>query len=88
MLKLFTFIIEKSGSTDIHQIEAVDINDAISTWKNQVKGRNPKTKMEVSLDEDFPTPISGLINVWCFSFIDDEDIFILLHIVDTVLPGP
>jgi hypothetical protein len=74
---IYTFLVEKSGSTIIEQFSGLALSDAVSKWY-----RLSETQPGSHVPEDSePTPVSDTQNVWCLSGLDDEDVFFLVHVV-------
>ncbi|MEG4805140.1 hypothetical protein QUB63_33225 [Microcoleus sp. ARI1-B5] len=80
---LFTFFIEKEGSTIVEQIESTDVEGALISW-SRCSETKPKFTLGSLKYQNEPTPVAGRKNVWCFSGVDDNDISFLIHIIATV----
>lgn len=82
----FTFVTEKAGSTIIEQVDAGDVDVALRKWYEE------SSTLPVGLLDaqdpyyDPPTPIEGLEGVWGHGCHDTDEVFILTHIVATMMP--
>lgn len=75
-ITLFTFLIEKEGSTLIEQVPGADVVEALVRWR-QLSQLDPEMAMED------PTPVQGVKCVWCITGQDMSGAFFLAHIVAT-----
>jgi len=81
---LFTFIIEMHGETLIEQIRAIDVNSAVLAWeKESILNLLLENRHEEAVV--LPVPVKSCNNVWCYSVIDDKNMFYLVHIVLTAI---
>jgi hypothetical protein len=78
---LYTFFIERAGATIIEQLTGVDLLDCVRLWytESETQPGRPTEELEASP----PTPLQGVENAWCFSGVDPEDRFYLVHVVAT-----
>lgn len=74
---LYTFLIEKEGSTLIEQVSGADIGEAIMRWRHL-------SQIDPEMDIEDPTPIQGATHVWCITGFDMSGTFFLAHIVATI----
>lgn len=86
----YTFIVEFKGGTYISQHRAADLMTAFYEWADYfskepyVSKMQGKQLLEDVKNEDFyPSEISEVINVWCWTSVIWGK-FILLNIVKTV----
>jgi hypothetical protein len=79
---LFTFITDKQGATIAEQLEGADVLDALLQWNGASRAR-PRFRDEDLTGPDRPTPVTPGRNLWCFSGVDQDDVFFLVHIVAT-----
>jgi hypothetical protein len=79
---IFTFVIEKAGTTIIEQVTGIDIDDAVARWYNQ-----SSTSPGQPLEGEAATPIEGRPGVWCIGGHDPGGVFFLAHVVATA-PDP
>jgi hypothetical protein len=73
---LYTFFVEKDGTTSIEQFSGADVKDAVANWylwSEAVPGLGDPTEAN-------PVPIIGTKNVWCFSGLDAADALFLVHV--------
>jgi hypothetical protein len=88
-MRLFTFIMAYKGGTYISQVRAPDILNAQNEWlksKNAWEALNECERSSLIkniLEDDTPTAISDVANVWCFTALDDEKNLALINIVKT-----
>jgi hypothetical protein len=73
-MPLYTFFVEKKGETWVEQVDAASETEAVARW-HQESQSNPGP---VDLD-DPATPLEGRRNGWCFSGVDPNDVFYLVH---------
>lgn len=71
----YTFIFEFKQGTYISQIVSENIDFAVNQWVNQInniEGLNLTNEELLDLQKEVlneePTPIKGLLNVWCMFF--------------------
>lgn len=93
--RLFTFVSEFRGTTNVAQVCAPDERDAVRAWAGTLRTERPfgrassyigKT-VEADLAEKIPpVAIRGVSNVWCITVICGGDLM-LADIVETVLPA-
>ena len=74
---IYTFLVEKSGSTIIEQFSGPALSDAIAKWY-QLSETQPGLHEP---EDSEPVPVSDITNVWCLSGLDAEDVFFLVHVV-------
>ena len=79
---LFTFITDKQGATIAEQLQGSDVLDAMVKWNGASRAR-PKFRNEDLTGRNQPTPVTPFHNLWCFSGVDKNDVFFLVHIVAT-----
>ena len=79
-LSRFTFFIEKEGSTIIEQFDGIDVEDATLRWFHE-----SETQPGEPLEDNPPTAVQQVANVWCTAGHDPQGIFFLVHIVATQL---
>lgn len=86
---LYTVICEYKGGTYISQQRAVGIREAIQVWMDSLTDRELKAwnlnreLINSIARQNAPSALNGLVNVWCFSGIGDEDDLLLVNIVTT-----
>lgn len=84
---LYTFVIERAGSTIVEQAIAGSLFDALVSWARHspyVRGVDP---MAASFVE--PSAISGTTNTWFFSSQDADGVSLFVNVVATVRdPAP
>ncbi|MEC5146509.1 hypothetical protein [Chitinophaga sp. 212800010-3] len=73
-MTIYTFVAEFRGGTYISQIRATDVNSAMILWGKsldltQIKflGDKGKIELQVKLDNESPTEVREVENVWYFS---------------------
>lgn len=79
-MTLFTFVAEHRGSTELDQIEAANVTDAMRRWN--LRPGSPRIDPE-RLEHDAPTPVTGLQRTWCFTGLDAEETLYLVHVIET-----
>ncbi len=92
--RLFTFVSEFRGTTNVSQVCALDEQDAVRAWARTLRTERPfgrassyigKTA-EADLAEKAPTvAIRGVSNVWCITGLCGGDLM-LANIVETASP--
>lgn len=78
---LFSFIIERAGSTIVEEVVASTMRAAITRWakiSTEVTGIDPDQIF------DPPSLINGTKNVWCLSLRDSQERLILINVVPTL----
>jgi len=77
-MHIYTFITAFRGGTYISQVKGDDINAAIVLWSRsldltQIKflGEKGKRELQMQLDDENPTKIAGVENVWflCYTIM-------------------
>ncbi|WP_108821746.1 hypothetical protein [Dysgonomonas sp. Marseille-P4361] len=85
-MKRYTFIAEFRGGTYISQHVEKDIYDALKIWvatlDTSIFPQRIIDKLQKEIIEEEPTPITGVKNVWCSSFLPYNS-FLLLNIIET-----
>ena len=76
------------GSTLISQVSATDLADAISAFNATDEAKENGLSFTSYgrpdlLPEDFPVEIENTINVWCQTYIDDDEHLVLANIIKT-----
>lgn len=79
---LFTFFVEWQGSTLVEQFESTSLGGALRRW-NRESSSSPAFEQGKLEGPNSPTAVSGCRNVWCFTGVDGNDIFFMVHIVLT-----
>jgi len=91
-MNLYTFIMDYKGGTYISQVEAVDEQEAMICWienldTTQVKGFSKSDKRKIIAlgfsDDDRATPITGMQNTWYFN-VRTKKGFAGINIVKTI----
>jgi hypothetical protein len=88
--RMFTIISEFSGTTNVIQVSASGVLEAAKGWARQIGGEMPfgpsssrlAEAIEESLQTHPPTPVAGMVKVWCLSALC-EDQLCLANIVET-----
>ncbi|SHN45348.1 hypothetical protein [Chitinophaga sp. CF418] len=69
----YTFITEFRGGTYISQVKAVNVSAAIGSWSKsldltQIKflGEKGKLELQTKFNDESPTKVKGVENVWFF----------------------
>jgi hypothetical protein len=84
--ELFTFILDYKGGTYISQVRST-LGDACEEW---IRGlaepelNNHKPELITEVQSQTPTPIDGLLNIWCVSALLQGELA-LVHIVKTAV---
>jgi len=91
-VKLFTFIIERAGGTYCSQHSGESYQEAAAAfveYASSSKFLNYSSLDKTRLLEDVleATPLTGLVNISCFSHIDGSDEFWFANVVETAMPG-
>lgn len=87
---LFTIVSEFLGTTSVMQMSAPGVLEAAKGWARQIEREKPfgpsssrlAEAIEESLQTLAPTPIAGMVKVWCVSALCDDQLC-LAHIVET-----
>lgn len=93
-MQLYTFILNFRGGTYISQFRGDDLVSVVRNWIEELDTTDIAHLGEDDLrlanenwdwDEDEITPINGVKNVWCHTFLieDHEDHLALLNIIKT-----
>lgn len=92
-MAIYTLILEYDGATYMTQTEAADETEALKEWSDELDvcaidgfpldDAEPVIK---SLENQTPTPVSKLVNVWNVNFVVGHDLAIL-HLIKTELLG-
>jgi len=77
---LYTFIIEHMGSTVLEQHYGKSTKEAFLNWRANSNFLNSGYFGD---SDDYPVPVDGLKNVWCYSFLKKDESLILVHIIKT-----
>ncbi|RVT93370.1 hypothetical protein [Sphingomonas crocodyli] len=86
---LFTFICEFEGGTYASQVQALNAHHALMEWGKSLRHSRPmgdraEIIADAAFDEDEPpTPLDGLDNVWCWTTEIDGRL-LLANIVRTL----
>ena len=91
--RLFTIVSEFTGTTSVMQVLAPGVEAAAEAWARQLGGDMPfgpsservAEAVEASLRTLPPTPVAGVVRVWCLSALCDDRLC-LANIVETI-PG-
>lgn len=75
-MQRYTFFVEKQGATLIEQVLAPSLQSAVAEWHSFSEAKPGP----VDPDERI-TPVQDTEAVWCFSGIDSEGVFFLVHVV-------
>jgi hypothetical protein len=75
-MALYTFFVEKNGSTIIEQFPGADIHEAVETWHRHSEILPGLFNPEGS----GINPIEDVKNVWCISGLDPKGDFYLVHV--------
>ncbi|EIZ79891.1 hypothetical protein WSK_1485 [Novosphingobium sp. Rr 2-17] len=93
--RLFTFVCEFRGATNVSQVSAPDEQGAVREWARRLRTERPfgrassyigKTAEADLKDKLPPIAIRGVSNVWCITGICGGDLM-LANIVETVSPA-
>lgn len=87
---LFTIVSEFNGTTSVMQVSALDVVEATEGWARQIRVEAPfgpssdrlAEAVEASLRTLPPTPVAGVVRVWCLSALCDDELC-LANIVET-----
>ena len=88
-MRKYTFIAEYKNGTYISQYSAMNINEALSLWVNNLDNKyfsthkKQKIEKEIFVNNFWPIAIDGVENVWCQAYLSGK-YFLLLNIVETV----
>lgn len=74
----YTFFVQKQGGTYIDQVSAGTVQEAVEAWF-----RASETRPGPFEPEEDTTPIEGREGVWCFTGIDPEEVFFMVHVVES-----
>jgi len=86
---MFTLVLDLGGGTYVSQYEGPSPAAALRSWaQNELPllvqaGAPPAVVSLASVADDDPTPLTGLINVWCVTGRVDSELA-LLNIIATV----
>ena len=92
--RLYTFFFEYKSGTYIYQSKEKTIEEALKLWAvnlpiTNIVGADTSFKkslfdgIDEIIENDGITPIKGVINVWCCSFLFDKDFVGILTITIT-----
>lgn len=93
--RLFTFVSEFRGTTNVSQVSAPDEQEAVRVWARSLCSERPfgrassyigKTAVADLTEKLPPVAIRGVSNVWCITGICGGDLM-LANIVETVQPA-
>jgi hypothetical protein len=79
---LYTIITESKGATLVEQVSAQSVGEAVRAWGCTSKSK-PRIACKASVGDDAPTPVVGVTNVWCYSVVDADAVFYLVHLIAT-----
>ncbi|MFY0254328.1 hypothetical protein ACDQ55_10285 [Chitinophaga sp. 30R24] len=72
-MNIYTFITEFRGGTYISQVKGINVNAAMVLWSEsldlaQIKflGEKGKLELQAELNNESPTKVEGIENVWFF----------------------
>ena len=72
-MNIYTFITEFRGGTYISQVKEINVNAAMILWSksldlSQIKflGEKGKLELQAELNNESPTKLEGVENVWFF----------------------
>ncbi|GBC59938.1 hypothetical protein DENIS_0880 [Desulfonema ishimotonii] len=91
MLNLYTFVLDYRGGTYISQIKGLSPENAAEEWIKKkldlqalgVRDYNVEDILtDVDRSEESPAPLCDLTNVWCMTFLLDDDLA-LVNIIKT-----
>jgi len=90
-MSVYTLVLEYDGATYMTQVEASDETEALVEWTDELDvcaidgfpldNAEPVLK---SLEEQVPSPVKQLINVWNLTFAVGHDLAVL-HLIKTEL---
>lgn len=88
--RLFTIVSEFTGITSVMQVSASGVVEAAEAWARQLRADMPfgpssprvAKAVEAGLRPLPPTPIAGVVRVWCLSALCDNQLC-LANIVET-----
>ncbi len=94
-MNTYTYVVEFRGGTYCSQIKAEDLYESLQGWvnefgskKNEIKYLGTKTinqlKAIIDANDDFPTELDGLKNIWYISLLTKSGFF-RINIVKTEL---
>lgn len=77
----YTFVTEKAGATIVEQYSGRTLREACERWHQS----SESVPGPFSDDYDLlpPVPIADTRNVWCYDGHDPEEVFYLVHIIET-----
>lgn len=88
-MSVFTLILEYDGATYMSQVEANNEKAALNGWSEELDVCSidgfPLIDAEqvlLGLEDQAPTPVNKLINVWNLTFVVGHDLAIL-HLIKT-----
>lgn len=86
----YTFITEFRGGTYISQVKETDLRAAMILWSRnlnlkqiQFLGEKGKSELQKELENESPTSIHGVDNVWFFSIRIKSGI-LMVNVIETV----
>ncbi|MBA4768057.1 MAG: hypothetical protein H2049_10550 [Porphyrobacter sp.] len=88
--RLFTIVSEFTGITSVMQVSASGVVEAAEAWAHRLRVDMPfgpsspgvAKAVEAGLRTLPPTPIAGVVRVWCLSAVCDDQLC-LANIVET-----
>lgn len=90
--KLYTLLLEFSGTTSVSQVEALDPNEAFRLWTAKLEGTDAyglsghaarDLRAAIGRQDDHSiVSIDGLTGVWCTTSLVNQDLAIL-HVIET-----
>lgn len=82
-MALYTFFVQKQGSTYVEQVAANTVREAVDAWHKSSE-TNPGS---FDTTEDI-TPVENCESVWCIDGRDVKDVFFLAHVVGPAALSP
>lgn len=88
--RLFTVVSEFNDTTSVMQVSALDVVEAVEAWARQLRDDMPfgssSDRVAEAVEESLltipPTPVAGVVKVWCLSAVIDGQLC-LANIVET-----
>jgi hypothetical protein len=80
--------LEFNGGTYISQVTAGKLGEALKKWANQLKSEELASwdldrQAVIDIAKEIPTPLDGLINVWCSTGLSSKGKQLVLNTVST-----
>ncbi|MFB6454392.1 hypothetical protein ACE38W_03900 [Chitinophaga sp. Hz27] len=85
----YTFVTIFREGVHIHQAEGTDITEAMVNWakipdkKIKFIGHESQKEIELAIEEEHPTPINGVDNVWFF-MVRTRAGLLMVNVIQTI----